>query len=647
MAEMIPDSLLADTPRGEKLLFNAFRDALPDNFIAWHEPSATVSKPDFVILSDTHGLLVVEAKGWSKSMIKEADGNQILIEWPPSGGKPARQQVHSHPLKQAESYKYSLMDKLKEEPILVNNQQGINFGKLSFPMGRCAIMTGMTRAEIEQEDLLGPNLAPVFLREAILFADDINDWSGLSDREVISRFWDLFDSRAKFRFPPLTDDQIQTIRAVLNPSTTVKRVPATPQSWNLPTPIPQDATVVKTLDLQQERAAKQLGNGHRILSGVAGSGKTLILTSRAKWMLEENPDQRVLITCFNVTLAAYIRSVIYGGKNATLKLCKPGVEARHFHGWARAICGSLPQFGERDDDEVHDEVAKLVIAELEKRPELRYDAILVDEAHIMHAAWFKALKAALKNPEEGSLLIVNDASQKLRKRKRFSWASVGINARGRTRIYKKNYRNTKQVLGFAWNVLSTLVASEPEPEEAFPLVIPDQSDREGPKPRLVLAKAVSSVELLALEACKRELAGGLAAKDIAFIYRYGGGGYASRLQGLLTQSESRLAGGKLYWVNRSNETKNNYGVNQPGIRLITTQSALGLEFKSVYILWLEDFDRALDSGDPEQQLRELRELYVAMTRAQDQLTLICSSTSRLGGHLARERDSLGLEVIHA
>jgi superfamily I DNA/RNA helicase len=155
------------------------------------------------------------------------------------------------------------------------------------------------------------------------------------------------------------------------------------------------------------------------------------------------------------------------------------------------------------------------------------------------------------------------------------------------------------------------------------------------------------VELLALEACKREIAGGLAAKDIAFIYRYGGGGYASRLQGLLTQSESRLAGEKLYWVNRSNETKNNYGVNQPGVRLITTQSALGLEFKSVYLLWLEDFDRALDTADPEQQLRDLRELYVAMTRAQDQLTLICSSTSRLGAHLARERENLGLEVIHA
>ena len=40
MAEMIPDSIPSTAPRGEKLLFNAFRDSLPDNFIVWHEPSA-------------------------------------------------------------------------------------------------------------------------------------------------------------------------------------------------------------------------------------------------------------------------------------------------------------------------------------------------------------------------------------------------------------------------------------------------------------------------------------------------------------------------------------------------------------------------------------------------------------------------------
>ena len=647
MAEMIPDSIPAGAPRGEKVLFNAFRDCLPDNFIVWHEPSATTSKPDFVVLSDTHGLLVVEAKGWSKAMIKEADSHQILVEWPATSGQPQRQQMHTHPLKQAESYKYALMDKLKAESILLNNERGPNLGKLGFPMGRAAIMTGLSRADVEQEDLLGPSLSPVFLCESVLFSDDIDQWEDLSDRQVVAQFWDLFDSRAKFKFPPLTEDQIQTIRAVLNPSTTVRRVPATPQSWNLPTPVPPDATVIKTLDLQQERAAKQLGSGHRILSGVAGSGKTLILTARAKWMLEENPSQRVLITCFNVTLAAYIRSVVHDGINSRPKLCEPGVEARHFHGWARAVCGSLPQYDGRDEDDIDDDIANRVLAELGRRSDLRYDAILVDEAHIMHPTWFKALRAALKDPEEGSLLIVNDASQKLRKRRRFSWSSVGINARGRTRTYKKNYRNTKQVLGFAWSVLSTLVASEPEAEEAFPIVIPDQSERDGPKPRLILAKAVSSVERLALDACQKELAGGQAGKDIALIYRFGGGRFGTRLQGLLSQSETRLGSNQVYWVNRSNDSKNNYEVNQPGVRLITTQSALGLEFKSVYLLWIEDFDRALDTANPEQQLRDLRELYVAMTRAQDQLTLICSSTSRLGAHLAKEQQTLGLEVIHA
>ena len=647
MAEMIPDSIPASAPRGEKVLFNAFRDFLPDNFIVWHEPSATTSKPDFVVLSDTHGLLVVEAKGWSKNMIKEADSHQVLVQWPAAQGQPERQQMHTHPLKQAENYKYALMDKLKCESILLNNEPGPNLGKLGFPMGRAAIMTGLSRAEIEQEDLLGPILTPVFLRESVLFSDDIDQWADLNDRQVVARFWDLFDSRAKFRFPPLTEDQVQTVRAILNPSTTVRRVPATPNSWNLPTPVPPDATVIKTLDLQQERAAKQLGNGHRILSGVAGSGKTLILSSRAKWLLEEDPGQRVLITCFNVTLAAYIRSVVHHGKNPTPQLCQPGVEARHFHGWARAICGSLPQYDARDADDVDDEIASRVLTELERRPDIRYDAILVDEAHIMHPAWFKALKAALKEPDEGSLVIVNDASQKLRKRRRFSWSSVGINARGRTRIYKKNYRNTKQVLSFSWSVLSTLVASEPEAEEAFPIVIPDQSEREGPKPRLVIAKAVSSVERLAMDACKKELVNGRAAKDIALIYRYGSGRYSSRIQSLLADSASRLSGENIYWVNRNNDTKNNYGVNQPGIRLITTQSALGLEFKSVYLLWLEDFDRSLEASSPEQQLRDLRELYVAMTRAQDQLTLICSSTSGLAALLAREREALGLEVIHA
>ncbi|MBD2551169.1 NERD domain-containing protein [Microcystis elabens FACHB-917] len=645
MAEMIPDSIPKDASRGEKGLFAAFRDVLPDDFIVWHEPNATTSRPDFVILSATHGLLVVETKGWSKGMIKQADSKSVLIEWPTTDGSPARQQVSDHPLEQAERYKYALMDKLKQEPILLNTDPS-HLGKLSFPLGRCAVMTGMRRKEIEQSDLLGPDLSTVFTDESIRFTEDIEEWRDLSDREVTRQFWDLFDSRAKFRFPPLTEDQIQTIRAVLNPSTQIRRVPATPASWNLPAPMPADATIIKTLDLQQEKAAKQMGEGHRVLSGVAGSGKTLILTARARWLAENNPEFRILITCYNVTLAAYIRSVVKdsdstGGNAGT-------IEALHFHGWARKIAGSLPRYGESlGDDEVDDAISEKVLGALEANPELRYDAVLVDEAHIMHPSWFRALKAALRDPEDGSLLIVNDASQKLRRRKRFSWASVGVRAKGRTRKLQKNYRNTKQVLTSAWQVLSRLAVAEPDSDETFPVVTPEESERSGPPPRLIIAQQPQAIASLALTACTQELKQGHPAKDIALLYRYGTGRSAHRISSLRQLAPSTLAGEKLYWVIENQVTKQSYGAQNPGIRLLTTQSALGLEFKSVYLLWAEDFDRALSDSDSERQLENLRELYVAMTRAQDQLTILCSASSALGRRLAGSADELGLEVVHA
>jgi hypothetical protein len=36
-----------------------------------------------------------------------------------------------------------------------------------------------------------------------------------------------------------------------------------------------------------------------------------------------------------------------------------------------------------------------------------------------------------------------------------------------------------------------------------------------------------------------------------------------------------------------------------------------------------------------------------MTRAQDQLTILCSASSALGSRLAESAEELGLEVVHA
>ena len=40
------------------------------------------------------------------------------------------------------------------------------------------------------------------------------------------------------------------------------------------------------MDLHQENLAKQIGDKNRLIRGVAGSGKTLILASRAKMLIK-------------------------------------------------------------------------------------------------------------------------------------------------------------------------------------------------------------------------------------------------------------------------------------------------------------------------------------------------------------------------
>ena len=83
---------------------------------------------------------------------------------------------------------------------------------------------------------------------------------------------------------------------------------------------------LRLMDLQQERLARSLGEGHRVIHGVAGSGKTMILAYRCQHLAQEI-TKPILILCFNVSLAARLRQLIQDKG-----LCDR-VNVRHFHGW--------------------------------------------------------------------------------------------------------------------------------------------------------------------------------------------------------------------------------------------------------------------------------------------------------------------------
>ena len=55
----------------------------------------------------------------------------------------------------------------------------------------------------------------------------------------------------------------------------------------------------------------RIGEGHRIIYGVAGSGKTVLLIARAKWLHDtRSPNAKILLLCYNVVLSVYLKHVL-------------------------------------------------------------------------------------------------------------------------------------------------------------------------------------------------------------------------------------------------------------------------------------------------------------------------------------------------
>src|SRR6185503_17741111 len=138
--------------------------------------------------------------------------------------------------------------------------------------------------------------------------------------------------------------------------------------------------IVRVMDLQQEQLARSLGDGHRVVHGVAGSGKTMILGYRAQH-LATIMAKPVLVLCFNVALAARLEQMMLE------RGLQEKVTARNFHAWCRQQLITyhvpLPEQG----DTFHARLVDAVIRNVERGqiPRAQYGAVLIDEAHDFEA----------------------------------------------------------------------------------------------------------------------------------------------------------------------------------------------------------------------------------------------------------------------
>lgn len=584
---------------GERSVLHQLKRCLSDDYMVWHDvpigPKAR--QPDFVILSPRRGLLILEVKHWNLGTMRSVNPHtvQLLTD---SGLKPA-----VHPLAQARAYAMELNNVLERDPALMQDEDPFK-GRSRVPYGWGCVMSNLKQKQLE-----GSDFGEVFPEFKTLLRDDLDE--NLDPYEFEKRLWGMY---AGWTPQALTLPQRDRVRWHLFPEIRMRQASLLDVGSEAPTLVLPD--LMQVMDLNQEQVARTLGEGHRVIHGSAGSGKTMILVFRAQQLAAATqPDQPILVLCFNRALAERIDGLL------RQRGVDERVVVRTFHSWCqdmvRAYQLDVPA-NPRDQEAYSPALVATVNRAIETGlvPGGQYMALLIDEAHDFEDAWLE-MATRMVNPATNTLLVLYDDAQSIyqKKRRKFSFTSVGIQAQGRTSILKLNYRNTAEVLALAMHCAQSLLDDKPETEETMQTVQPATAGRRGPMPRLLEASnGLHEAEMVA-ERIAQAAADGRALDEIAVLAR------TKNLLGPLTQLLQKR---QIAVQSMATKGVRDFDWKRPSVKLLTLHSAKGLEFPLVFVTGL---DAMPHMNDPMEE--EVRLLYVGMTRATHELVLSAAGTSAM------------------
>jgi hypothetical protein len=580
---------------GERRFAERLEKLLEDDYLCWSNvpvgPKARY--PDFVVLHPRRGILVLEVKDWKLTTIQNMTPGQATLHTS-SGIKTV-----ANPMKQAHTYVKEVDMVLKKDPLLRQSKNSPRPGELIMPWGWGVVLTNITRRQFESTDL-----HDVLDPQRVIFQDEMTE---TADPEAFQqRLWNMFPHV----FPcTLTLPQIDRVRYHLYPEV---RVSALPGQFGLfadgDAPIP---SLIKVMDLQQEQLARSLGEGHRVIHGAAGSGKTMILGYRCEQLAKVSPKP-ILVLCYNKSLAGRLRQVL------DEKGLGEKVSVRNFHAWCSDMLTTYQVDKPSSRLPVGQKMEQLIQFTIDgvdrgQIPRAQYSAVLIDEGHDFAPEWFKLI-VQMVDPATNSLLVLYDDAQSIYRGKGkktgldFSFASVGIQAQGRTTILKLNYRNTLEVLSVARAFATELLAGRDAGEDGVPIIVPESAGRRGAFPELIHCEGHWQEWDCLVTRIRDEQANGRVLNDMAIIYR--SNAQAEAAERALTQAGIAYASGT------SSKGRGELYGSEDSVKIVSMHSSKGLEFGLVLIPGLGEMPK---KGEAEAD--EARLLYVAMTRAIDRLVM--------------------------
>ena len=599
MAIIIPNLRLGNakaTP-GEQRFAHRLESLLDDDWLCFYNVPVGKRRryPDFILVHPGAGLLFLEVKDWKLSSINRIDHDRVELETA-SGSK-----ATVNPVKQAREGALHTIDMLQCDPHL-KEKQGQYKGKLICPYGYGVVLTNITHKQIQS--VVPDDVAERLLPSRLLICQD-EMLEDTDPEEFQERLRDMFEYRFK---RSLTLPDLNRIRWHLYPEIRIDNLELFPQQ-KAPGRV-SVPNVVKVMDIHQEQLARGLGDGHRVIHGVAGSGKTLILEFRSE-VLAELLNKPILVLCFNITLAAKLRS------HMRSKGIADKVHVHHFHDW----CGEQLRTHQVDVAEggkrYWERQVDSVIAGVEKGPIPReqYGAVLIDEGHDFEEDWLR-LVVQMVDRNTNSLLLLYDDAQSIYRRSElgFSLSSVGVQARGRTKILSLNYRNTRQILTFAHEFAKESLQEKNSGDDQVPLIKPQAAGVDGPMPIFRRLGSFEEEARFAADCVVRWHDDGVPWREVAIIYDAHWMGEA-----VAQEFEQRKIPCQL--LDKA-ARKKRYNPQADHVVILTQQSSKGLEFSRVILVGLGKL-----RTERENIAEETRELYVGMTRARECLLITASETN--------------------
>lgn len=577
---------------GERRVAQRLESHLGEDCLIWYDipVGREYRHPDFVVIDPANGLIFLEVKDWKLSTLQHIDPQTVTLLT--AQGEKQEQ----NPLVQVREYACATVESLSREPKL-QQSTGLYKGKLNIAWAYGVIFTNITRQQLTSLSDDGA-VESLFPRALTICQDEMTE--SVSASAFRSKISGLFTTR--FR-PAVTPAVRDILRQHLFPEIAIRTKKKSNQ-------------VCRVMDLQQEVLARNLGEGHRVIHGVAGSGKTLILLYRCLY-LSETTTRPVLVLCFNIILANYIRdSVAERGLSDK-------VHVYHFHDWCASAARKFKLNVSREGLFFDNCFAALENAVNSGAvTDSGYDAVLVDEGHDFDQRWLSLIARLFDNTTR-SLLLMYDDAQSLYRRERalnFSLASVGIQAQGRTSVLRVNYRNPCRILNFAYAFSRDYFDGHHNQE--LPLVLPEACGEEGDIPDIELCQSEAEEARRVVAWLKEKHAVTGRWGDIAVLCptRYSVDG----LTGLLEQHKIPTA------ISFTSGDKKAYSHRDDVVHLMTFQSSKGLEFPYVAVI-----NASFVHKGAKDESEVIPALYVAFTRATRSLLVTCYKENSISRQLTK------------